>query len=89
MEARSLEVQHLAGTASLALLSGAQATKVFGSPGNDVGSELHLDPALGRTADGDVKEDYLHCVRVGQAELKNRSDKSINPRKLSTQHRAK
>ena len=61
MEARSLEVQHLAGTASLALLSGAEAAKIFGSPGNDVGPELHLDPTLGRPADGDVKEDDLHC----------------------------
>ena len=65
MEARSLEVQILAGAAG-ALLSRAEAAEVLGSPGNNIGPELHLDPALGRTTDGDVKEDDLRCY--GQTE---------------------
>ena len=65
MEARSLEVQHLAG-ATGALLSRAQAAEVLGSSGNNIGPQLHLNPALGRTADGDVKEDDLRCY--GQTE---------------------
>ena len=42
MEARSLEVQILAG-AAVALLSRAEAAEVLGSPGNNIGPELHLD----------------------------------------------
>lgn len=55
MEARTLEVQHLSGTA-LALLSGAQTSEVLCGAWDHICTEFHLDPALGRAADGDVEE---------------------------------
>ena len=59
MEARSLEVQHLSGTA-LSLLSGAQTSEVLCGTRHDGGSQFHLDPALGRAADGNVeKNDWI------------------------------
>jgi hypothetical protein len=82
VEARSLEVQHLSGTA-LALLPGAETTEVFRGPGDDVGPELHLDPALGGTADGDVEENdrilahFLDSGGVGS--LDTRGERVIHP----------
>ena len=55
MEARSLEVQHLSGTA-LALLSGAQTSEILRGTRHTVRTQFHLDPSLGRTADGNVEE---------------------------------
>ena len=55
MEARTLEVQHLSGTA-LTLLSGAQTSEVLCGTWHDIRAQFHLDAALGRSADGNVKE---------------------------------
>lgn len=55
MKAAALEVEQLARP-SVSLFAGAQASKVLCSSWNDVGTKLHLDPTLGRTSDGDIKE---------------------------------
>lgn len=68
MEGAPLEVEDLARP-SHSPFAGAQAAEIFGRPGHDVGAQLHLDPALGGSADGDVEEDDWvfggHVVVVG------------------------
>jgi len=57
MERGTLEVERAAGFAH-SLLAGAQGTKVLGSPGNDVGLELHDNATSGGTANGHVEENF-------------------------------
>ena len=56
MKRRPLEMQGFTRSTDT-LLAGAETAKVLGRLGRHVRPELHLDAALGRATDGDVKED--------------------------------
>ena len=56
VERASLEVQYLPRPTD-PFLPGAEATEILGGEGHDVGSEFNLNPSLGLSSDGHVKED--------------------------------
>lgn len=68
MEAAALEVQQFARSGK-SLFTGAQASEILGCLGDDIGTKLHLDPALGRSANGYIKENDLHQRDVWGSEV--------------------
>ena len=56
VERASLEMQNLPRPSD-PFLPGAEATEILGGEGHDVGSEFNLNPSLGLSPDGHVKED--------------------------------
>ena len=56
VERASLKVQYLPRPTD-PFLPGAEATEILGGEGHDVGSEFNLNPSLGLSSDGHVKED--------------------------------